>query len=139
MFRRIIMLAIASMLAASFGTAQAQLPANAKPDNTGLNARAKSASAVTADKQSNSKDDLELVARVRSALEKDQSLSTMAHNIKIVSNNGQVTLRGLVESDQEKVRVRQDVEAAAGADNVDCQLDVVGQQVDLVGQQAGER
>jgi osmotically-inducible protein OsmY len=76
---------------------------------------------------------LELVARVRSAIEKDKSLSTMAHNIKIVSNNGQVTLRGLVESDQEKVRVRQDVEAAAGADNVDCQLDVVGQQVDVVG------
>jgi hyperosmotically inducible periplasmic protein len=130
MFRRIIMLAIASMLAASFGTAQAQLPVNARPDNTGLNARANSA---------NSKDDLELVARVRRAIEKDKSLSTMAHNIKIVSNNGQVTLRGLVESDQEKVRVRQDVEAAAGADNVDCQLDVVGQQVDLVGQQAGER
>lgn len=139
MSRSIIMLAIASLLAASFGTAQAQLPANARPDNTGINARAKSASAVMADKQSNSKDDLELVARVRSAIEKDKSLSTMAHHIKIVSNNGQVTLRGLVESDQEKVRVRQDVEAAAGADNVHCQVDVVGQQVDVVGQQAGER
>lgn len=128
MFPRLIRIAIAIMLAASFGTAHAQLAANARPDNTELNARSKSVSAVMADKQPNSKDDLELVARVRSAIEKDKSLSTMAHNIKIISRNGQVTLRGLVESDQEKVRVRQDVEAAAGADNVDCQLDVVGQQ-----------
>jgi osmotically-inducible protein OsmY len=49
---------------------------------------------------------------------KDKSLSTYAHNVKIVSQNGVVTLKGPVRSDEEKLNVEAKAAEIAGRDNV---------------------
>ena len=128
MYRKFVVLAAAIVLSAPLGISHAQVPSSGPPDNTGVNTRDRSDFAVTADKQSNNKDDMDLAARVRRAIVKDDSLSSMAHNIKIVSNHGQVTLRGPVKSDQEKMQIGQAAQAIAGANSVDNQLEIVGQE-----------
>ena len=128
MYRNVVVLAVAIMLSAPLGIAHAQTPTSTRTDNTGVNTRDRSDFAVTADRQSNNQADLHLAARIRRAIVKDQSLSTTAHNVKVVCNNGQVTLRGPVKSDQEKARIGQDAQAIAGVSSVDNQLDIVGPQ-----------
>jgi osmotically-inducible protein OsmY len=51
----------------------------------------------------------------------------LAHNVKIVTANGNVTLRGPVNSEAEKVAIARKAKAIAGAGNVDNQLEVKGQ------------
>ena len=94
------------------------------PDNTGINVRDRNAGAMTAGQQSNSSGDLALTQRIRRSIMKDDSLSTMAKNVKIVSANGGVTLRGPVKTEKEKSRVAAKAKAIAGVDNVDDQLEV---------------
>lgn len=118
-------LAIALWMSAAIPSAFAQSPI--APDNSAINSRDRTEMAVTADTQSGAKSDVDLTARVRRAITKDDSLSTMAHNVKIISMNGQVTLRGPVKSNQEKNTIGSDAQAIAGADKVDNQLEVVGQ------------
>jgi len=95
------------------------------PDNSAINVRDRSRGAVTAGSQSNSKDDLELTARVRRAIIEDKSLSMMAQNIKVIGTNGQVTLRGPVKSDQEKSTIVSDVQGVPGVNVIDDRLEVV--------------
>jgi hyperosmotically inducible protein len=71
-----------------------QVPA----DDTGRNVRDRDENAKTADQQSNSKEDLEITRKIRRALVEDKSLSTSAHNVKIVTVDRVVTLRGPVVS-----------------------------------------
>ena len=99
-------------------------PASAAADNTARNARDKSGDTVTPTSQSESKQDLELAAAIRRAIVKDQRLSTTAKNIKVITDNGKVTLRGPVRSDGEKSLIAEKAQAIAGAGNVDNQLDV---------------
>src|SRR5262245_36720308 len=80
---------------------EAQVPADA----TGRNVRDRDETAKTADQQSNSKDDLEITREIRRAVVEDKSLSTSAHNVKIVTVDGIVTLRGPVVSTKEKANV----------------------------------
>ena len=94
MNKGVIVLSIALLAGGVYANANAQ---NA-PDNTGVNVRDRADNALTADEQSNNKDDLHLTAAIRKAIVKDDSLSMMAHNIKIISTNGAVTLRGPVKS-----------------------------------------
>ena len=63
---------------------------------------------------------------IRQALMKDSELSTTAKNIKIITANGQVTLRGPVKTAQEKARIDQLAKSAAGSARIDDQLDVKG-------------
>jgi len=94
------------------------------PDNTGINARDRNSDAITAGQQSNSSGDLALTQRIRRSLMKDHSLSMMAKNVKIVSANGDVTLRGPVKTEKEKSKVTAKAQAIAGVDRVDDQLEV---------------
>ena len=94
------------------------------PDNTGINVRDRNTGAMTAGQQSNSSSDIALTQRIRRSIMKDDSLSTMAKNVKIVSANGGVTLRGPVKTEKEKSRVAAKAKAIAGVDNVDDQLEV---------------
>ena len=126
MDKRVAIFTISLALFAGSGTAIAQDASRFTPDNSATNIRDRSSNAVTADSQSNSKNDVELTAGVRRAIENDKSLSTMAHNVKVISSNGQVTLRGPVPSDREKSAVESDAQAA-GATNVDNRLEVVRQ------------
>jgi osmotically-inducible protein OsmY len=85
------------------------------------------AGAMTAGQQSNAKSDVEIAREIRRAVVKDRSLSMLAHNVKIVSANGSVTLRGPVKTEEEKTAIASKAQAIAGAGKVDDQLEVKGQ------------
>ena len=98
----------------------------AKPDNTATNERDRSGETQTSGDQSNSSADLKITQNIRRALMKERELSTMAKNIKVVTANGQVTLRGPVKTAQEKAKVDQIARSAAGGAQIDDQLEVKG-------------
>ena len=97
-----------------------------KPDNTAINERDRSGETQTSGDQSNSSADLKITQAIRQALMKDGELSTTAKNVKIITNNGQVTLRGPVKNAQEKAKIDQLARSAAGGAKIDDQLDVKG-------------
>jgi hypothetical protein len=97
-----------------------------KPDNTATNERDRSGETKTSGDQSNSSADLKITQDIRRALMKDSELSTTAKNIKIITDNGQVTLRGPVKNAQEKAKIDQLARSAAGGAKIDDQLDVKG-------------
>lgn len=72
------------------------------PDNSGTNTRDKNGENVTAMDQSNRPDDLNLTREIRRAIMSDSSLSMEAKNVKIITLNGTVTLRGPVKTEKEK-------------------------------------
>ncbi len=96
-------------------------------DNSAVNVRDRAPEAMTAGEQSNAKSDVELTRKIRRAVVKDHSLSMLAHNVKIVSANGSVILRGPVKTEEEKTAIASKAQAIAGADKVDNQLEVKGQ------------
>ena len=73
-----------------------------KPDNTKVNERDRNAEEATADQQKTNATDQAMTKKIRQSVMADKSLSTYAHNIKIISQNGTVTLKGPVKSDDEK-------------------------------------
>jgi len=97
-----------------------------KPDNTATNERDRSGETKTSGDQSNSSADLKITQAIRQALMKDRELSTTAKNIKVITANGQVTLRGPVKSAQEKAKIDQIAKSAAGGAQIDDQLEVKG-------------
>jgi len=115
--------ALIGLSTASFAQDSQPVPA----DNSAVNARDRDPNAVTADRQSNNQSDVELTREIRKAVMKDRSLSMLAHNVKIVSNNGTVTLRGPVKTEDEKASIGSKAQAIAGADKVDNQLEIKGQ------------
>jgi len=97
------------------------------PDNSAVNVRDRAPDAMTAGEQSSAKSDVELTREIRRAVVKDNSLSMLAHNVKIVAANGSVILRGPVNTEQEKVTIASKAQAIAGANKVDNQLEVKSQ------------
>ena len=98
-----------------------------KPDNTATNERDRSGETKTSGDQSNSSADLKITQAIRQALMKDGELSTTAKNIKVITANGQVTLRGPVNNAQEKAKVDQIARSAGGGAKIVNQLDVKNQ------------
>jgi osmotically-inducible protein OsmY len=94
------------------------------PDNTAINERDRSGETQTSGDQSNSSADLKITQAIRQALMKDSELSITAKNIKVITNNGQVTLRGPVRNAEEKAKINQLAKSAAGDAKIDDQLDV---------------
>jgi hyperosmotically inducible periplasmic protein len=90
------------------------------PDNTKRN---KDQSA-TADQQKMSPADRETTQKIRKAIMDDKSLSTYAHNIKVITRNGKVTLRGPVRSEDEKHAIEAKAADVAGAENVTNDLEI---------------
>jgi hyperosmotically inducible periplasmic protein len=93
-------------------------------DNTKRNSSEENKNTDTAEKQSNSKDDLALTQKVRQAVMKDGSLSMNAKNVKIIAQDGKITLKGPVDSQQEKDTIGTEAGEIAGKDKVDNQLEV---------------
>jgi hyperosmotically inducible periplasmic protein len=93
-------------------------------DNTKQNSSAENKSTDTAEKQSNSKDDLSLTQKIRQAVMKEGSLSMNAKNVKIIARDGNITLKGPVDSQQEKDSIGTKAGEIAGKDKVDNQLEV---------------
>ena len=116
------------MLVAAFslGLLSAQQPgaAGTQPDNTKVNKADRSATEPTADQAKNGKTDRETMQKIRRAIVKDKSLSTYAHNVKVIADNGKVTLKGPVRSEEEKKAVEDKATEIAGAGNVTNELTV---------------
>jgi osmotically-inducible protein OsmY len=91
-----------------------------QPDNTKSNQQQD----MTAQQQTNSASDLQITQQVRKAIMHDSALSTYAHNVKVVTQNGQVTLAGPVRSEGEKQAVEAKAAEVAGKNNVVSQLTV---------------
>ena len=98
----------------------ASVPQNQQPapDNTKNNQGDASKDAITADQQKMNPADRNTTKQIRKSIMQDKSLSTYAHNIKIITQDGKVTLKGPVRSADDKANIEAKAVAVAGADNV---------------------
>ncbi|SRR5258708_6915500 len=97
----------------------------AKPDTTKTNKHDRNAAEATADQQKTNKADREMATQIRKSIMADKSLSTFAQNVKIGSQDGLVTLKGQVHSeDEKKAIVAKAVEVAGSADKVKDEITV---------------
>jgi len=116
------------LLMSSLGLLWAQQDTSAPPDNTKINQRDRNQSEPTADQQKENPNDRDLAQQIRRALVKDKSLSSNAHNVKVIAQNGAVTLKGPVNSEQEKQAVEAKAAQIAGADKVKSEIQVAPNQ-----------
>lgn len=100
---------------------QSSQPSQTAPDNSARNKD----HGTTADQQPSNKSDTEITRDIRRSIVSDKSLSTYAHNVKIITQNGAVTLKGPVHSDEEKQTVASKAaEVVGGPDKVTNELTV---------------
>jgi hyperosmotically inducible periplasmic protein len=111
-------------LAAAFASAQDSSAQQPAPDNTKVNQRDRNKAEPTADQQKENQPDREIARKIRRSLVEDKNLSTYAHNVKIIAQDGMVTLKGPVRSNEEKTAVEAKAAEIAGADKVTSQLEV---------------
>jgi osmotically-inducible protein OsmY len=116
------MLALAVLLSGPVfvwaGPEQAQPQSGTGADNTKANQRDRDKAAPTADQAEQNSSDLEIMRKIRRAVVQDKTLSTYAKNVKIIAQDGRVTLRGPVRSEEEKRAVEAKAVQVAGAGNV---------------------
>ena len=93
-------------------------------DNTKVNQRDKNKAETTADQQKENLPDREITRQIRRSIVQDKTLSSYAHNVKVISQNGVVTLKGPVRSDEEKAAIEAKAVAVAGEGNVTNHLHV---------------
>jgi osmotically-inducible protein OsmY len=93
-------------------------------DNTKLNQRDRNANQPTADKQQNNRSDREITQQIRKSITDDKTFSDYARNVKVITQNGQVTLKGPVRTDDEKNAIEEKAKAVAGDGNVISDLTV---------------
>jgi hyperosmotically inducible periplasmic protein len=113
-------LGVVSALLTPVVSVGAQTPA----DNTKVNKHDRAEGAVTADQQKENASDREIAQKIRRALMDDKTLSTYAHNVKIVAQDGQVTLKGPVRTDDEKKSVEAKATEVVGAGRVTNEITV---------------
>jgi len=102
----------------------AQTPDQSAPDNTKMNQN-ETNSGKTAEQQPENQSDRELARQIRRAIVQDKALSTYAHNVKIVAQQGTVTLKGPVKSEEEKAAIEQKAaEVAGGSAKIQNELEV---------------
>jgi len=126
-----LLLAAALTIAATslfpVGSAFAQTSASSAPDNSARNVRDREGQTLTPMDQSNKPQDLSISREIRKALMNDAQLSIEAKNIKIITIDGAVTLRGPVKTEQEKADIQAKAAQVAGGANIHNQLEVAGQ------------
>jgi hyperosmotically inducible periplasmic protein len=115
------LLVLSSLL--GVGSLSAQQSA-APADNTTVNQRDRNPNEPTADLQKNNSSDRDITQQVRRAIIKDKSLSSYTHNVKIITQNGQVTLKGPVRSDDEKRAIEAKATEIVGENKVTSELDI---------------
>lgn len=126
-FRTAVRSFLFASLLGSWTLVMAQEPAvqTATPaDNTKVNERDRNKNEPTADQQKENRSDRDITQRIRQSIMKDKSLSTYAHNVKIITQNGQVTLKGPVRSEDEKKTVEAKAAEVAGDNKVTSELDI---------------
>ena len=121
-------LLLASSLLGSGTLLIAQQPADQNApvpaDNTKVNQRDQNANQPTADQQKNDRSDRDITQQIRQAIVKDKSLSSYAHNVKVITQNGQVTLKGPVRSEDEKRSIEAKAVEIAGDNKVTNELEI---------------
>lgn len=93
-------------------------------DNTEINKRDQSQEELTAGQQGETKQDREITQKIRRAIVTDKSLSTNAHNVKIITVGGMVTLKGPVRSEEEKRAVEEKAAQIAGNGNIKSEIGI---------------
>ncbi len=111
-------LALGISLGCGGSAALAQEKPSPASDNTKVNKRDRNKAEPTADRAKDNVNDRDIMQKIRRSIMDDKSLSTYAHNVKIVSRQGKVTLKGPVRSEEEKKTVEQKAVEVAGAGNV---------------------
>jgi len=101
-----------------------QVSQTVAPDNSGRNVRDRDDQTKTPGDQSENEADRTITQNIRQAITADDSLSTNAKNVKIITNDGTVTLRGPVKSEKEKTDIEAKAKQVAGVKRVDNQLEV---------------
>lgn len=96
---------------------------SSSPTNSGINERDRESTAKTPIDQSGSQQDIDITAKIRKQIVATD-MSTNAHNVKIITQDGKVTLRGPVDSEDEKTRIEKIAHDVAGADQVENQIEV---------------
>ncbi|MEP7363263.1 MAG: BON domain-containing protein [Acidobacteriota bacterium] len=98
-----------------------------EPDNTKRNERDRKAGAVTADQQKENAADRDLAKKIRKAVVDADGMSTYAKNVKIITRDGKVTLRGPVNTADEKNKIDALAKSVAGQSNVINELEIKGE------------
>ena len=101
-----------------------QEPVAPQGDNTKVNQRDRNSNESTADQQKEKRSDRDITQQIRKAIVKDKSLSSYAHNVKVITQNGQVTLKGPVKTDDEKRSIEAKAAEVAGDNKVTSELDI---------------
>ena len=94
------------------------------PDDTKTN----KGNAPTADDQKLNRSDQDIAKRIRAAITSDKHLSTYGHNVKVIAQDGRVTLKGPVRSEDEKADIASKAAVVVGENNVDNELEVAPKQ-----------
>ena len=121
---RTVLLSAAFLGAVLLGPVVLSAQQNPAPDNTRVNQRDRSTGEPTADQGKNNLSDRDIMQKIRRSVMDDRSLSTYAHNVKIISQDGKVTLKGPVRSQEEKQTLERKAREVAGERNVVNELTV---------------
>lgn len=121
--RKLVLIASALTAAVAFNTHEAvsaDMDAATKTDNTRQNKQEQ----PTADQQRENSTDRKITQKIRRNIMKNKSLSLYAHNVKVITRNGKVTLKGPVKTEAEKNLVEQTAVQVVGKENVTNELEV---------------
>ena len=121
--QRVVLAAVAVVGLFAVPTATA-LRAQTPSDNSKINSRDRAKGAPTADQQKENATDRQLTSSIRRALMHDKGLSSYAHNVKIITQDGQVTLKGPVRSEGEKHLVEAKAVEVAGKGHVKNEISI---------------
>jgi hyperosmotically inducible protein len=114
------LLSLCCMPIAAYAQDQTTPPASTAPDNSAKN----KTHHTTADQQPENSSDRDITKKIRQSLIADKSLSTYGHNVKIITQNGAVTLKGPVHSQEEKQTIASKAAEVVGQDKVTDKLTV---------------
>ena len=112
--------AMAALSASLFSAPPEEAKTKAAADNTAVNKQP----GKTADNQKESAEDRKITQQIRKSLTSDKSLSMYARNVKIITINGTVTLRGPVRSQEESTSIESKAKEIAGVTAVTNELTV---------------
>jgi hyperosmotically inducible periplasmic protein len=120
----VLMMAFVAMGGAMMRSQAQTQSSGTSADNTKLNAQDRDTSSLTADQQKENRSDRDITRQIRQSIVSDKSLSTYAHNVKVITQNGQVTLKGPVRSDEEKRTIEAKATEVAGEHKVTSELNI---------------
>lgn len=97
---------------------------NSAPDNSARNIRDRDGRTLTPLDQGDSEADVRMTTAIRQAIIRAEGLPVNSRNVKVITRDGNVTLRGPVNTESEKARIEDIARGFAGANRVDSQLEV---------------